>query len=318
MTNNGNRRPEEIESEIQQTRLRVDDTIDAIQDKLSPSQLMEQAIDYFRHSGSADFASNLGEAIKRNPVPVTLVGVGLAWLMMSGSSRNASDHQSNRDDLSGYDYDPDTSIYNPNVKIHDETFDKPTGHATADMPSGQGAFRSGLHNVRDKADAVKTKAQDVAGNMKRKAGDIAQGARARMDEMKSGGTQASLDRMSNQARQTKDQFLHVMEEQPLILGALGIAIGAALGAGLPSTRREDELMGKTRDDIVDKATETGQEQLEKAKSIATAAKESAMHEADKEGLTAEGAKDGLHETLAKAQRITEVAIGSAREEASKK
>src|SRR5690606_4347855 len=50
---NGNeeyKRPEEIERDLEQTRAEVSSTLDAIQEKLTPGQLMDQAIDYWRRS----------------------------------------------------------------------------------------------------------------------------------------------------------------------------------------------------------------------------------------------------------------------------
>ncbi|MDQ2694400.1 MAG: DUF3618 domain-containing protein, partial [Pseudomonadota bacterium] len=80
------RSPDEIERDIEQTRAEMDYTLTALEHKLSPSQFMDQAMSYLRGgSGEAnEFATNLGRTIKNNPLPVTLLGIGLAWLMMAG------------------------------------------------------------------------------------------------------------------------------------------------------------------------------------------------------------------------------------------
>src|SRR5690606_14145046 len=49
--NEENKRPEEIERDLEQTRAEVCSTLDAIQEKLTPGQLMDQALDYWRRSG---------------------------------------------------------------------------------------------------------------------------------------------------------------------------------------------------------------------------------------------------------------------------
>jgi ElaB/YqjD/DUF883 family membrane-anchored ribosome-binding protein len=77
----------DIEQQISQTRREVERTLDAISRKFSPGQMVDEALDYVRHSGGSEFAHNLNETVKRNPMPVTLVGIGLAWLMMSGRER---------------------------------------------------------------------------------------------------------------------------------------------------------------------------------------------------------------------------------------
>jgi hypothetical protein len=63
------------------------------------------------------------------------------------------------------------------------------------------------------------------------------------------------------SHRVQEQTRRLIDEQPLILGALGIAVGAALGASLPRTRQEDRLMGEARDELLHRADETGGEML---------------------------------------------------------
>ena len=84
-TNPGSKSPDEVQREVRQSRAEVEETLDAIQERLSPGQLFEQAVDYMRSSNGTDFFRNLGTAVRDNPVPVALVGTGLAWLMVAGS-----------------------------------------------------------------------------------------------------------------------------------------------------------------------------------------------------------------------------------------
>jgi len=66
-------------------------------------------------------------------------------------------------------------------------------------------------------------------------------------------------RMRSESRRVKHGFERLMEEQPLMLGALGLAIGAALGAAFPRTESEDRLLGGRSDSamrsVKEKATE---------------------------------------------------------------
>ena len=52
--------PEEVEREVQQSRAEVEETLEAIQERLSPGQMFEQAVDYMRSSSGNDFLRNLG------------------------------------------------------------------------------------------------------------------------------------------------------------------------------------------------------------------------------------------------------------------
>ena len=85
-TNPGSKSPEEVQREARQSRAEVEQNLDAIQERLAPGQLFEQAVDYIRTSSGNDFLRNLGARVRDNPLPIVLVGTGLAWLMLSRAS----------------------------------------------------------------------------------------------------------------------------------------------------------------------------------------------------------------------------------------
>lgn len=102
-------------------------------------------------------------------------------------------------------------------------------HDTYDTNTGMGGH-SGKNALGDTA----AKSQDKAAAV----GDRMHGATANMNES-----------MQN-ARENLVQFYR---DQPLIAGSLGIAIGAALGALVPPTEIEDDMLGEARDRSVDAA-----------------------------------------------------------------
>ena len=104
-----------------------------------------------------------------------------------------------------------------------------------------------------------------------------------------------------------------MREQPLVVGAVIIAIGAAIGAALPSTRKEDELMGKTRDRLREKAGEFGNDVIDRAGHVAKTAMQAADDKAGEVGLKPEGG-----ETLAdKVASVAGAAVDAAKQDAEK-
>lgn len=88
--NGSTRRPEEIQAEIRRTREQMDGTLSAIEQRFTPGQLVDQGLNYLRQSGGQEFVSNLGQQAKQNPLPVVLVGIGLAWLMATGKTGSNS------------------------------------------------------------------------------------------------------------------------------------------------------------------------------------------------------------------------------------
>ena len=76
----GARRSQDILAEIDRTRDEMDYTLGAIERRLTPGQLVDQGIDYLRQSGANEFVQNLAGQVKYHPLPVSLVGIGIAWL----------------------------------------------------------------------------------------------------------------------------------------------------------------------------------------------------------------------------------------------
>lgn len=108
-----------------------------------------------------------------------------------------------------------------------------------------------------------------------------------------------------QVYQAKDRMVAMKEEQPLLIAALGIAVGAGLGALLPVTRRESALLGGARDNLMDKTKEVAKTQFETLKSSAQRFADITKEEAQrvKDELAAAASRDeGAPEASASAVR----------------
>ncbi len=84
------RTPDEIQRDVERTRAEISQTLDEIQRQLSPGELVDRALRYF--GGPRQLGLSVGELIIRNPLPVTLIGVGFAWLALAGSSNRQVAH----------------------------------------------------------------------------------------------------------------------------------------------------------------------------------------------------------------------------------
>jgi hypothetical protein len=69
----------EIENEIGRTRDELDLTLDALAAELAPKNLVERAANMVKESLGAESA--LGRAVRADPVPLALIGLGVAWLV---------------------------------------------------------------------------------------------------------------------------------------------------------------------------------------------------------------------------------------------
>ncbi len=84
--NDENKSPERLEREVDQARARLGRTAGELSDRLSPGELIDQALVMAREHGG-DFGRNLGTQVKNNPVPLILTGIGISWMMMASDRR---------------------------------------------------------------------------------------------------------------------------------------------------------------------------------------------------------------------------------------
>jgi ElaB/YqjD/DUF883 family membrane-anchored ribosome-binding protein len=116
-----NKSSAELQREIEMQRSRVEDTIDQIQDKLSPGQLVDELLAYTK-GGGGEFVASLQRNVTANPLPVALLGVSIAWLMAKPASASADlsstarsdrqwDNSINRNRAYGVDDDDDFDEY---------------------------------------------------------------------------------------------------------------------------------------------------------------------------------------------------------------
>jgi gas vesicle protein len=86
----------------------------------------------------------------------------------------------------------------------------------------------------------------------------------------------TADSVGRMARQRRNQLQCMLEQNPLLVGAGALMLGAAFGLAVPETDAENELMGETRDNLVDRARETARDAAsqvqEAASSVADAAR----------------------------------------------
>lgn len=87
-----NKSSAQLQREIEMQRNRVENTIDQIQQKLSPGQLVDELLAYTK-GGGGEFVASLQRNVTANPLPVALLGVSLAWLMAkpAGAAQSGTD-----------------------------------------------------------------------------------------------------------------------------------------------------------------------------------------------------------------------------------
>lgn len=246
--------PATLEREIDQTRANMDRTLGALERKFSPGQLLDEAMSFVKENGG-DFATNLGQSIRDNPMPAVLTVVGIAWMMASSNRPKPS---------MTYAYNDDR--YEPRLD-HSANFDETAVESGFDENrNDQGVLAQAGQKVKAVAEGAREK---LASSREKIAG-----SRGAMES----GMRRTSDKAQAQAQRVREGFNTLLTEQPLLVGALGIAVGAAIGAALPRTEQEDRLLGPIRDKTISEVKERGAESYnqvrEKVSAVGEEAKQS--------------------------------------------
>ncbi len=282
---------EQIRAKIEETRSQMGETIDAIQEKLSIQNITDQVKDqvsehinsaletakesvydatignigkvgkFMQNVGKEFSKSDIGKTARKNPFPLLLVGLGLGLLAyegFGGKSRssyrrknyNLRKPEDNRSQSSsGY------SLSSATGKIGDaagSAYDSVSGAASNAYGTVTDATGNALQTVSGAASSAYSKVGDLAGNAYEKVGDY-----------------------SSQAR---EQYEYHIEENPLAVGAVALALGAAVGLSIPATRYESELMGEYRQQLLDKAQTAAGGLVDKVKEVASEAQKTIKDE----------------------------------------
>ncbi len=283
-----NKSSAELEREVEAQRNRVESRIGEIKERLSPGQLIDEALAYTKDGGS-HFASNLGSTIAANPLPAVMLGVSLAWLMSSQGPKlqTAQPNPAPRHGRPDYPYARSSSS---GVRRTGHSVDE-AGQWWSEFETGNGSrykaksnqkgdrlghfaddagkFFSGFideagNRVKQFQDEYGNVMDDAAGWASHTWSDVQHGM-AEQAQQVAGAAQDMGREMQKQTDQLTRQIGTLFEQQPLIAGALAFAAGAALGAALPHTREEDKLVGEAGDRLRQEAAHAASDLYDKGK-----------------------------------------------------
>jgi hypothetical protein len=192
------------------------------------------------------------DVIRANPIPIALIGIGVAWLIANNTgmtdrvSHTASDMGHRIADTAsdvGRRAGELASDAAKKVGIAGSA-DRALGHTGHPMVDRDGEHREGwVHHMSEQASGALRSARDTSGAILHRVGNYA-GA---------GGVSEALER------------------NPLILGAIGVMTGALIAALVPMSKFENELFGDTRDELWQRAEDLGEEAVQRVRDAAAEA-----------------------------------------------
>jgi len=264
-TDDPEERVERLTEEIDETRDGLTETIQAIGDKLEPSNIARDATDsvvattrgkvdqmtYGAQETWRDVTSNPGnilDTIKSNPVPAGMVGLGIAMLMMN-RGKQGQDRRYGTSGYQSFDYGsslPGDHGYTRQSSWEPRQWERRSGGSPLDR-TGQavaGAAGSAGEAVSGVADEAGRRVGELADSVSQTAGELPQQA-------------------GYYVQQGGSQVRRFIDENPLGAGVIAVAAGAALGMLLPSTQIERQTIGQARDQLVEQAESTAHQALDK-------------------------------------------------------
>jgi hypothetical protein len=238
-------------------------------------------------SKASDFVRDLGDAARRNPVSTALIGMGALWLLAGGKP-----------------------VQRASQLAHKTGLDRLPEAAADAYDSGRAALRDGIDSVAERFSGVAESASDIADSATRRVRDSGGHAVDRATRFSSDLADSASefgrsipDRGSELFGTARSNLSRMFNEQPLLLGAVGIAIGAGIAASLRTTELETTYLGSAADELKEKAVGLVSEQAQQVQSLVKDAANETMEEARRQGLTPDGLKAAAGAVGDKIQRV---------------
>ena len=246
---------EQLRAGIEDTRADMSQTLNEIQERLSPENLMDQAKEAVRdatigkvekvmgqvsetlsavteparevagRAGNAikEVGTTVGDQIWKNPIPIALIGLGVGMLVMKN--------------YRGQSYG--------------------NGSTQRKFPQG----RNSSYSLGDVGQPRQTQQQQsTASSALNQVKDTA-------SDLANRSTQ-TLNELGTKAKNSASRFGEIMRDNPLAAGAVAIAAGTAVGLLIPSTQFESEYIGETGERLVDRVEDAARDALGKVQDAA--------------------------------------------------
>jgi ElaB/YqjD/DUF883 family membrane-anchored ribosome-binding protein len=245
---------EQLRADIEDTRADMSQTINEIQERLSPEHLVgqvketvreatigkvekavgrvgetlsgvtEPALEMAGRAGNAikEVGTTVGDQIWKNPIPIALIGLGVGMLVMK-NYRGES--------------------YGSGSTPRRLPQGKRTNYAMGDV--GQPRQTQQSLGAAGALNQVKETASDLANR----------------------STQ-TFNELSTKAKDGASRVGGMMRDNPLAAGAIAIAAGTAVGLLIPSTQMESEYIGETGERLVERVEDVARDALGKVQDAA--------------------------------------------------
>ena len=187
-------------------------------------------------STQAGFLDSLVSAIRENPLPAALIGGGALWMLvgnekLKGAANSATAAAS-----------PLVDIGARNVRAATSGLQRTAAPPTVPEMDQEGSFRVG-QSLRDAGSSTADAVSGTADKIKDRFDDGMAYTREKIGKL--GNPLPGRDSLTN----AQFSLAEMLERQPLILGVVGLAIGAAVAGAFRTSDLENRWVGELSDDV---------------------------------------------------------------------
>jgi len=188
------------------------------------------------NSSQTGFFDSLLSAVRENPLAATLIGGGAVWLLVGNEKLKSAA------DAAKAAASPMVDAGARRARAAPSGLERATAPPTAPDLDQHGSFGLG-DTLRDAGSAASDAVSGVAGKVTDRFADGVAYARENL------GNLANPLPGSEAFTRAQSSFADVLERQPLLLGAVGLAVGAAVAGAFQTSELENEWLGEFSDDI---------------------------------------------------------------------
>ncbi len=273
------RKAERIEAELAEDRDVLRGQLTALEAQLAPSALVGQAKALLGHAGR-DLGHRALETARDNPGPTAVTGLGLAWLAVSAMTRTSrpavtyddteqATAKGLRAPASGMaGFDARVAAADREIKSNQAHYSQEGDVSMTDSTHPQSRLSHAKERVYESAEHLRARVEDGLDG-------LPDGARDRIRQAREAAISVHA-RAEAEARRAAAAARATAHDNPLLVGALALAAGAALAAMLPRTQVEDRTIGGHRDRLFDEADRVFREEKAKLTSAAEAVAETVV------------------------------------------
>ena len=231
----------QLQREAEAQRAGLSNTLGQLRDGMTSQAISAELVGVLRDS-SLTLVKSLADSARSNPGAALLIGAGLTMMLTKTTGADVMS-------TAGSALKAATAAGTDAAVAAASGVKSAAGSAadTARSLAGQASDK-----VTGMTDKVAGAVSETAGELRDKAGEQVDQARRLVHDGQDAAQHLEQDaaRLAADTRQAVSKFL---EEQPILVAAIGTALGAVFGAALPVSQAERNVLGKMGAEAIDKS-----------------------------------------------------------------